>query len=212
MRRTAPSTYAVGLALTAVLAVAGCTGNPTPTPGGSSTPPAASTTSASTTSSATPTATSATSTTTSAPSTAATDPNVPAAARAQTTDGAIAFTKYFFDLVNTSWTKPESGRLPALFTPTCSSCQNFENNAAKYVRENTRYNKTPLEILEVSSHGPAVEGPKQTVDAVVHQVPASVVDASGKSVSNAEERRGIFVSDLVWQGDGWKLTSIKVQQ
>ena len=209
MRRTTPSTYAVGLALTAVLAVAGCAGNPnsTQTATDSSTSTGSSTTSKPTTSSTAPT-TPETSTTT----TAATDPTVPAAAKAQTTDGAIAFTKYFFDLVNTSWTKPESGRLPALFTPTCSSCQNFENNAAKYVRENTRYNKTPLEILEVSSHGPAVEGPKQTVDAVVHQVAASVVDASGKSVSQAEERRGIFVSDLVWQGDGWKLTSIKVQQ
>ena len=212
MRRTTPSTYAVGLALTAVFAVAGCTSNSAPAPGVSSTPPAASTTtSASTTSIATPTATRATSIT-SRPSTPPTDPNVPAAAKAQTTDGAIAFTQYFFDSVNTSWTKPEAGRLPALFTPTCSSCQNFENNAAKYVRENTRYNKTPLEILEVSSHGPAVEGPKQTVDAVIHQVAASIVDASGKSVSNAEEQRGIFVSDLVWQGDGWKLTSIKVQQ
>ena len=209
MPRTRPSTYAVGLALTAVLAVAGCTGNPTPTSTATS-----STTSTGSPTTSTPTTSSAAPTTpeTSATTTTAIDPNIPPAAKAQTTDGAIAFTTYFFGMVNTSWTKPESGRLPALFTPTCSSCQNFEDNAVKYVRENTRYNKTPLEILEVSSHGPAVEGPKQTVDAVVHQVAASVVDASGKSVSTAEERRGIFVSDLVWQGDGWKLTSIKVQQ
>ena len=97
MRRTRPSTYAVGLALTALLAVAGCTGNPTPTPGGSSTPPAASTTSASTTSSAAPTPPE-----TSATTPTAIDPNIPPAARAQTTDGAIEFTTYFFALLNES--------------------------------------------------------------------------------------------------------------
>lgn len=201
--------YAVGLAVAAMIAVAGCTGDPKPTGTSSSATPTTSTSAASESTTA-----SSTSTTPNTPASASatTDPNVPAAARTQTTDGASAFTRYFYGLVNQAWTKPEAGLLPPLFTAACTSCQNFEDNAAKYVRERTRYNKTPLEILEVSRHGPAIEGPKQTIDVVVHQTAASVVDASGKSVSDIKEQRGIFVTEVAWMDTGWKLTAIKVLQ
>lgn len=211
MKTVTTRPYAVVLAAAAIVIVAGCTGDPTPPPAGAATPPASSTsTSPTPTSSATPTTPASTTPSTSSSPTA--DPNVPAAAKAQTSDGAKALTSYFFGLVNQAWTRPQMGLLSPLFTPACSSCQNFEDNASKYVREKTRYDKTPLEVLEVSTHGPAVTGPKQTIDVVVHQVAANVVDASGKTVSNVKEQQGIFVTDLAWTNGGWKLTSIKVLQ
>lgn len=200
---------AVGLSMAAFLSIAGCTGDAKPTVTISTTSPASSTpsTSESTTgsgSSTTPIA--------SASTTAAAYPKMPAAAGAETIEGAIAFTTHFFGLVNHAWTRPEARLLPPLFTATCTSCQNFEDNAEKYVREGTRYNKTPLEVVEVSPHGPPVKGARQTIDVVVHQVPASVVDANGKSVSDIKEQRGVFVAELLWMDTGWKLTSIKVLQ
>ncbi len=200
--------YAVGLATAALIAVAGCTGDAKPTVTISTTSPASSTTSTSEST----TGSGSTTPSTSASTTAAADPNVPAAAGAETTEGAIAFTTHFFGLVNQAWTRPEARLLPPLFTAACTSCQNFEDNAEKYVREGTRYNKTPLEVIEVSPHGPPVKGARQTIDVVVNQVAASVVDANGKSVSDIKEQRGVFVAELLWMDTGWKLTSIKVLQ
>ena len=111
MRRTTPSTYAVGLALTAVVAVAGCTGPaPTQTVTSSSTSTGSSTTSKPTTSSAAPTTPE-----TSATTTTVIDPNIPAAAKTHTREGAEVFVRYFFDQFNLAWTLPKSPVLPGLY-------------------------------------------------------------------------------------------------
>jgi len=141
MKTVTTRPYAVVLAAAPVVIVAGCTGDPTPPPAGAATPPASSTST-----SPTPTTSSATSTTPTASttSTAATDPNIPPAAKAQTTAGATEMTRYFFTLLNQSWTKPQAGLMTPHFLSTCKTCQNFEDNARDYVANKQRYDKTPV--------------------------------------------------------------------
>ena len=208
MKTVTTRPYALVLAAAAVV-VAGCTGDPTPPPAGAATPPASSTST-----SPTPTTSSATSTTPTASttSTAAIDPNIPPAAKAQTTDGAIAFTKYYYTLINQAWTKPQSGLLTPGSTANCKTCQGFEEDAARYVRGGTHYDRTPLEILEVSPYGPPTPGDRQLVAVTAHQVTANVVDSTGKSVESIKEVRGVFVVDVRWHGTAWKINSIKVLQ
>lgn len=135
--------YAVSLALAAIVAVAGCTGDSTPTQIGSTTQPAASTSAPSS-----PTTPSGAATTPSgqATSTGVTDPNLPAAAKAQTTEGATALTGYFFTLLNQAWTRPQAGLMSRHFTSACLTCQNFEKNANEYVAKNQRYDRPPVEV------------------------------------------------------------------
>lgn len=201
--------YAVSLAAAAMVAVAGCTGDARPAVTSPTTPPAASSSpsSASTTSSGT-----STTPTTSASTTATADPNVPEAAKAQSLNGAVAFSKYYYALINQAWTKPQAGLLPPHSTPNCKTCQGFEEDAARYVREGLHYDKTPLEVLQVSPYGPATPGDKQLLAVTAHQVPARVVDPSGKSVEEIKDVQGVFVIDVRWSGGAWKFDSIKVLQ
>jgi len=201
--------YAVGMAVAAMIAVAGCTGDPKPTGTSSSATPTTSTSAASESTTA-----SSTSTTPNTPASAsaASDSNVPAAAEAQNTDGAIALTGYFFALLNQAWTKPQAGLMTPHFTSGCLTCQNFEKNAKDYVANDQRYDRPPVKVIEVSSHGPAKAGPAQMIDVVFTQVAASVVDGTGHTVKSVTQTQGISVVELAWQDDQWKITSIKVQQ
>jgi len=98
------------------------------------------------------------------------------------------------------------------FTAACSTCQNFEDSAAQYVGAKTRYDRTPIDAQEISSHGPAKPGALQTIDIAYHQFPARVIDATGKSVEDIKDVKGVLVADLAWTDGTWKMTSIKVMQ
>ncbi len=160
--------------LGSMLALSGCGGAPSPS--GSA--------------SLLPTSTTETATASATTSTTATSPAVPEAAKAPTPEGAIAFTSYFFTLVNEAWTKPQAGLLAPHSTPACLTCINYENDAATYVKAGPSYDKTPLEVLEVSSHGPQAPGPEQRVDVVANQPAASVVTHEGKSSKTSARPRG----------------------
>ncbi len=118
----------------------------------------------------------------------------------------------YYTLINQAWTKPQSGLLTPGSMANCKTCQGFEEDAARYVRGGTHYDRTPLEILEVSPYGPPTPGDRQLVAVTAHQVTANVVDSTGKSVESIKEVRGVFVVDVRWQGTAWKINSIKVLQ
>ncbi len=207
MSRT-PIRYAVALAVIAALTLAGCSGT-TPAPATPSVGSASATTHSSPSSAPTITATAPT---TSPSPSSTSNADIPAAARAQTPEGAYAFARHFIEQVNAAWTKPQAGLLPPLSTTTCKTCGGFEATASRYVASKTHYDRTPLEVIEVSSHGPATPGPTQTVDVVAHQTPAHVVDGNGKSVGDIAEQRGIFVFDVTWIGNQWRINEIQVQK
>ncbi len=98
------------------------------------------------------------------------------------------------------------------FTSACLTCLNFEKNANEYVSNNQHYDRPPVKVVEISSHGPAKAGPIQLIDVAFTQVAASVVDNTGRLVKAVAESKGVSVVECAWQGDQWKITSIKVQQ
>ena len=202
MRRTTPSTYAVGLALTAVLAVAGCTNNPTPTPGGSSTPPAASTTSASTTSSTTPTATSATSTTT------AGDPNIPPAARAKTADGAVAFTSYFLTQANAAYKQLKPELLSPLVRPACKTCSAMTAQIQTYIAQGQRLEGdfvTPTFVTIAQ-----IDGDDAKTFMSTDTKATKVVDANGATIRQIAPNKANGSIFLKFTASGWQIEDFKV--
>lgn len=172
-------------------------------PVSTSTPPTTTTTRATTT---TPT--------TSTPPPAAALPyptDVPAAARVDSPEGAQAFVKYYFAVINRSDTAPTIGSLPPLSTPTCKSCEGFESNAIGYVQAQVRYSPTPMEVLEVSL-APEPAGPDQlNVDVVARQRVSKGVDPTGKVVETLAAKSGIFFVTVRWTGEHWLLREIKVR-
>ena len=198
----------MGLALTAVFAVAGCTSNSAPAPGVSSTPPAGSTTtSASTTSSATPTATSATSTTTSEPSTAATDPNVPAAARAQTADGAVAFTAYFAAQANASYQNLKPELLNLLVLQECKTCAAMIQQVNDYIARKQRYEAEFISPTAITISSASDD--QAQVFLSTDSKGGRVVDSNGNTVEKLPPQQGNVTFYLVYRSGGWRVSEIK---
>lgn len=125
--------------LTVVTGVAGCGGKTsaggssvaTSTPATASSTPAASPTSIVSSASSTPTVAS-----TGNPALGIN--GLPDAAQQKTTDGAIAFVKYYVAVVNFAGSKPQLGLVKGLSLDTCDTCERWESSAAYFVQHGQR--------------------------------------------------------------------------
>lgn len=201
--------YAAGLALLGALAggLVGCTSSPAgpgstggPTGGATSVPV---TSTASSPSSGTATG--------SATGTLAYPADVPAEARVNSPAGAMAFARHFFAQANLAYTSPRSGLLPPLSTSNCKTCAAFEATASRYVREGLRYDRNPVQILEVSLDAEPLTG-GHMVDLVAHQQPSKVINAAGVVVEDIKDQKVIFVLNVVSVDSAWRIDSVRVMQ
>jgi predicted lipid-binding transport protein (Tim44 family) len=163
--------------------------------------------SASRTTGSPPTAT-ATAPTTSASPTATADPNIPAAARAHTPAGAEAFVRYFYAQLNLAWSKPQAGLISGLSSPTCKTCSNFEEEAAKSVAKNERVVGQSI-VLDTVGTSDASNPAKMTVLAIGYQPKTIVVDSSGKTVQTLQRESVRTLVTVQWHDVGWRLGEIQ---
>ncbi len=191
---------AAAVALATVLSA--CIPSPGPAPVTAGTP---SVTATATTSSSTSSATA-----TSTPS--STYPaDVPAEARANTLAGAAAFVRYFLAQVNTAYTKPATGLILPLSTSECGSCTAYEEKIAGYVAAGQRYDRPAVEVLEVTrAAGLTASANGEVLDVAIHQLPARIISATGL-VDKVTEMRGVLVVWLAHDGQGWRVTTVKVR-
>lgn len=170
----------------AVLVVAGCSGGEEPPP-----PPKSSSVTSQTTTATTSTA---------APS------GIPAAARAHTPAGAVAFVRYFIERVNYAWTTPQPGAISALSEQACKSCADLEKTAGELALLRHRYDAPVVSVASLTNVAskPGIE----TVLFVGSQRKANVVDAAGRVVSSDPQQssRRIFV--LAWHQQRWSVAQI----
>ena len=196
-RRALP--YAAGLA--ALLVAAGCTaGEPTPN---------ASTAVPSMTSSSATTASPSVATTTTKP-TPTVDPviaKIPAAARPETPEGSVAFTKYFIQQVNTAFTTAEPSALDELFAPTCKACTAFRDGARELADNGLRHDGVSITTTEANTD--QYGGSKRTVAIWVVQNSVPVVTSSGKKVRSTTAGTGTFLATLKFQ-DHWVIANLQV--
>ena len=200
-RRRYAATLAALIAASAV--VAGCT---TSTAG-----PGVTTTATSGSSTAT-TTTTATATATPSATTAAYPADVPAEARANTPDGAIAFAKHFFGQVNKAYTTPQAGLIAPLSASSCKTCATFEGNAQKYVDLHQRHSIEPVRLIEVDLAKDTPSTATQTVDVLFQQRPAQILQSDGSVVETLKDRQILFAVDLTWSDASWLASSIQVRQ
>ncbi len=201
--------YAAGLALLGALAsgLVGCTSSPAES--GSTSGPTGGATSVPATSTATsPSSGTATG---SATGTLAYPADVPAEARVNSPAGAMAFARHFFAQANLAYTSPRSGLLPPLSTSNCKTCAAFEATASRYVREGLRYDRNPVQILEVSLDAEPLTG-GHMVDLVAHQQPSKVINAAGVVVEDIKDQKVLFVLNVVSVDSAWRIDSVRVMQ
>ena len=181
--------------LAASMLLAGC--------GGDAKPDASSGTTASPATTAKPTPTSATTTTS-----PATDPGIPAAARANTPEGAAAFVRYFYGQVNIAWSRPQAGLISSLSAATCKTCANFERESVANVAKKTRVIGQSI-VLETVDTSDATNTAKMTVLAIGYEPASIVVDASGNTVQTLQRERVRTLVTVQWDAAGWRLGEIQ---
>ena len=201
--------YAAGLALLGALAggLVGCTSSPAG-PGSTSGPTGGATSVPATSTATSPSSGTATG---SATGTLAYPADVPAEARVNSPAGAMAFARVFFAQANLAYTSPRSGLLPPLSTSNCKTCAAFEATASRYVREGLRYDRNPVQILEVSLDAEPLTG-GHMVDLVAHQQPSKVINAAGVVVEDIKDQKVIFVLNVVSVDSAWRIDSVRVMQ
>ena len=201
--------YAAGLALLGALAggLVGCTSSPAG-PGSTSGPTGGATSVPATSTATSPSSGTATG---SATGTLAYPADVPAEARVNSPAGAMAFARHFFAQANLAYTSPRSGLLPPLSTSNCKTCAAFETTASRYVREGLRYDRNPVQILEVSLDAEPLTG-GYMVDLVAHQQPSKVINAAGVVVEDIKDQKVIFVLNVVSVDSAWRIDSVRVMQ
>lgn len=74
-------------------------------------------------------------------------PTFPAAARAHTDAGAVAFVEYYWAALNYAMTKPDAQILKGQGLDQCSSCTNFERAAQELVDSQSRYDRPLVTML-----------------------------------------------------------------
>ncbi|MFC6713271.1 DUF6318 family protein [Branchiibius cervicis] len=61
---------------------------------------------------------------------------LPDAAKQKTTDGAIAFVKYYVSVINQAYQHPQTGLLEPFALESCKTCDRWEQSVAQLVRNN----------------------------------------------------------------------------
>src|SRR5436190_19328581 len=129
----------------------------------------------------------ATSTSLSSPSTAMTAeaPAIPEAARANTAQGAEAFTKYFGEVVNQAFIHQSEASLQALVLPDCKSCSAIMESIVRYREKGQRFTGQYLGVTD-AVFSSSLDGVTKVL-AETDQSGGKVVDSKGVTVETANQ-------------------------
>lgn len=193
----------VTAALLGVLAASGC--------GGGSGDDAATTQATSAATSAAPStstrSTSSLPTTSSTPtasSTAAGAPGVPEPARQHTKAGAVAFSRYYWDVVNRTAVSPTVGLLEPLASDSCKTCRNFANTVRINVKNDQHFSGPEGRITKAEWR---MDGPWLFVQPSQVRL---IDNETGKVIKKyPKESPYIWVVSLEW-ANGWQIVSMQV--
>lgn len=136
--------------------------------------------------------------------------DVPAEARPNTPQGAVAFVKHFFATLNRAYTTPTAGIISPLSTSNCKSCAVFEQRATSYVANGHRYDRPAVKVLEVSVSPETPRANGQVIDAVIDQLPARIIDTTGKVVKEINPTKVVLVLEVVRVEGVWFVDHVQV--
>ncbi|HNQ06367.1 MAG TPA: DUF6318 family protein [Tetrasphaera sp.] len=133
-------------------------------------------------------------------------PDFPAAAKKQTLKSAEAFVKYYYELVNYAYAKPEAGLLGPLGTDDCKSCKSYESLAADLVEKDQHYDGPMVTFERVSFSTEDLKNPWIIFNG--DQPGSRIVDANEKTVYESKKIALHIRVVLIWTTDGWRIQEL----
>lgn len=135
--------------------------------------------------------------------------DVPAAARANTPQGAGAYVRFYFDELLKAYVSQDTRTVRALAADSCTACSGFAGGIDATRAKNRRITGPPLEVLSAEApgfgYGPVV------VD-LQYRIPSyDIVDAQGKIAYHIPaEGRDVFLVTLDRVGAEWRIGKVQV--
>ena len=133
-------------------------------------------------------------------------PKFPAAARERTDDGTEAFVRYFFELADYAFTKPEGGLLAPLGTENCKTCRRIDKEAKALFANGRRYQSSLLHIKSVTNVKPSADAPWCILNGT--QFAVDIVEPDGRLTPASPGQMINFRVELVWSPAGWRVDKV----
>ncbi|MDF8265182.1 hypothetical protein [Luteipulveratus flavus] len=202
LSRSARTTAAAAvLAVASAGVLSGCGGDDAKA-GGSPTAASSSSTASTASSSAAPA-------TSSAPSSSALGPGlpgVPANARANTTDAAIAFTKHYIQKMVQVGAKPQKGVIEPYGLAGCKACDGYSDYIGRLIQDRQHESGAVITIVD----GERITGEKGVVvRTTFDQSTYRIVGSDGSAVRTVQKQRFGVVYFLRWTAGGWRVAESK---
>lgn len=135
-------------------------------------------------------------------------PVMPAAAKANTPDGAAAFARYYIDLVNYAWQKPDPAPMRAVSDPGCKTCAAWSDISGSMQKHRERVDAGPLTV-RTSDPSVQLDNGEQMVVVIAEQKSFHRIEADG-STSAATKGEVIHSQWYLKRGSsGWKVLEIE---
>lgn len=133
---------------------------------------------------------------------------LPDAAKQKTTDGAIAFVKYYVSVINEAYQFQKPGLLEPMALASCKTCDLWEQSVVDYSAKG-EHTDGPVyrsggkfyiaaNLLDLSPASVHVGSKFPSVD-------VRLVDKSGRVVKTETADKPEMVFPVVWTNDGWRI-------
>jgi len=138
-------------------------------------------------------------------------PPLPEEATENTPEGAEAFIRYYFDVVNALLMSPQTGVLPRLSDNACQSCASIEQQIADMESLTQRAENEAYVIDSMARVGGSFDG-VTTFNMEVTLPANAILDASGEAVRQSEA--AVFTGEGAarWVDGAWSLYGLNLQQ
>ncbi|WP_353950440.1 DUF6318 family protein [Knoellia sp. S7-12] len=133
--------------------------------------------------------------------------DIPAAAKVNTEDGAVAFVRFWFEQVNVAFTRPNPDLIPTLSASSCKSCASLAEHPVGFAAKGYRVQPAPFRPLtNVKSLGLSTDGTR--IAFTLSQGDADVVDRSGKVVDTQKADSVERVALVARKGNQWLMAGL----
>jgi hypothetical protein len=133
-------------------------------------------------------------------------PAIPEAVRANTPQGAEAFTKYFGQVVNQAFIHQSEASLQPLVRPDCKSCSAIIDSIVKYRQKGQRFTGQYLGVT-AAVFSSNIDGITRVL-AATDQSGGKVIDSKGVVVETAPPSKGNLSVQLKFDGQ-WRVVEMQ---
>lgn len=126
-------------------------------------------------------------------------------------EGAKSFAAFFFDVVNYSTVVTNGDAIRSISESSCSLCVNTAKDADEAGSSGLTPRGGAITVKDVEAPGGSPAAPvEMAVDVLVSREAGQLLDKSGSTVaSNPADPQTIFNVVVRWEGDQWKVASVK---